>query len=54
MEVIAWYLLWGIIHYMTLYWWVAGQGGWQTGALLGVSMWFWSADLLHSGTHTMH
>ena len=51
MQVVAWYLFWGFIHYMSLFWWVTGQGGWQTGALLGLSIWYWSTDIMHQGTH---
>ena len=45
---ILWYTVWGAMHLLALCEWINGTGG---ALLLGVTMWFFSGDLLHSGTH---
>lgn len=52
---VAWYAVWGVVHYCALAAWLAGPGdqwvSWAVSVVLAVSMWFWCADLLHHGTH---
>jgi hypothetical protein len=46
-----WYALWAALHYPTLLGWLAGTNGLWCNLILGLSVWFWSGDMLHSGTH---
>ena len=43
------YLCWGILHYYTLMQWCTGSGDWGTVVALGLTIWFWSGDIMHSG-----
>eukprot|EP00040_Diaphanoeca_grandis_P012661 m.64137 g.64137 ORF g.64137 m.64137 type:complete len:446 (+) comp23394_c1_seq1:283-1620(+) len=50
----AWYALWGVLHHLMLPCWLFGWGGMGdavTALLFGWTVWFWSGDLLHAGTH---
>lgn len=48
---VSWYILWGVVHYVSLARWFLGWGGWANGVVLGLGVWFWAGDLTHSGTH---
>jgi len=48
---VLWYLLIGTLHYATFVCWLLGVGGLANAALFGCTIWFWAADLMHSGTH---
>jgi len=48
---VAWILLWAVIHFTSLVCWVAGWGGLENAAVLGLSIWFWSGSMVHDGTH---
>ena len=48
---VSWYILWGVVHYISLARWFLGWGGWANSVVLGLGVWFWAGDLTHSGTH---
>ena len=47
---LAWYFVWFLVFISQGYWWFA-EGKTITGIFFGLSIWFFSGDLLHSGTH---
>ena len=46
-----WYAFWAALHYPALLGWLAGANGLWGNLILGLTIWFWSGDMLHSGTH---
>jgi len=47
----TWYAMVGTLHYVTMARWLMGVGGLFNCWLFGTGIWFWGADLTHSGTH---
>lgn len=48
---VCWYAVWAALHYFTLYHWVLSQGSYLNAVLLGCTIWCFSTDMMHSGTH---
>lgn len=47
----AWYALMGVVHYWLLSVWLSGQGSMAVPFGFGLTLWFYSGDLMHAGTH---
>lgn len=41
----------GVVHYAFLALWLVGWGAWWIPLAFGLTLWFFSADMMHTGTH---
>eukprot|EP01051_Picozoa_sp_SAG22_P016237 SAG22_NODE_2257_length_2780_cov_2.690041_3_plen_182_part_00 len=48
---VLWYAFWGGLHYLLLAAWLHGSSTMASNLVFGLTIWFWSGDMLHSGTH---